>query len=214
MSALGTENQTGGVVPAGAAETHQEAGRGSGFSIPRPDDQALGSATIAIARNREFAAAGGHRGAVVFPKLRLFVITCLDPRTDPAHFLGLDLSDAMVVRNAGGRVTQSVIDDVALIAQIAESAISEGPLFEVAVIHHNQCGTATLAADGFRSRYAERIAVEESTLHTRAVLDPELTVAADVALLRDAPAIPPRVKVSGHVYDVLTGLVQTIVPAV
>src|SRR5205807_3705946 len=53
--------------------------------------------------NRVFAAAGGHEGAVVFPNLRVLVITCLDPRVDPAHFLGLGLSDAMVVRNAGGR---------------------------------------------------------------------------------------------------------------
>jgi hypothetical protein len=34
----------------------------------------------ALERNRAFAAAGGHQGAVVFPNLRLFVITCLDPR--------------------------------------------------------------------------------------------------------------------------------------
>ena len=37
----------------------------------------------ALERNRAFAAAGGHEGAVVFPNLRLFVITCLDPRVDP-----------------------------------------------------------------------------------------------------------------------------------
>jgi carbonic anhydrase len=214
MSALGTDDHMARAVPAAGVETQDEDGRGADFAIRRPDDRAIGSTAMAIARNREFAAAGGHAGAVVFPRLGLFVITCLDPRTDPAHFLGLDLSDAMVVRNAGGRVTRSVIDDVALIAQIAERAIPNGPLFEVAVIHHNQCGTATLAADGFRSRYAERIAVEESTLHARAVLEPELTVAADVALLRDAPAVPARVRVSGHVYDVLTGLVQTVVPSV
>ena len=62
----------------------------------------------ALERNRAFAAAGGHEGAVVFPNLRLFVITCLDPRVDPAHVLGLGLSDAIVVRNVGGRVTPEV----------------------------------------------------------------------------------------------------------
>lgn len=189
-------------------------GSASGFTIDRPEEQGLGGSAAALARNREFAAAGGHEGAVVFPKLRLFVITCLDPRTDPAHFLGLELSAAMVVRNAGGRVTPDVIADVALIAQIAEGVIAEGPLFEVAVIHHNQCGTATLAADGFRRRYASRMAVaDEPALRERAVLDPALTVAADVAVLRASPAIPSRVRVSGHVYDVLTGLVQTLIPA-
>jgi carbonic anhydrase len=167
----------------------------------------------ALERNRAFAAAGGHEGAVVFPNLRLFVITCLDPRVDPAHFLGLGLGDAMVVRNVGGRVTREVINDVAYIGQLAETMLPDGPLFEVAVIHHTQCGSAALADDAFRRRYAERIGVEESTLREHAVLDPAVTVARDVGRLRSAPAISPRVTVSGHVYDVVTGLVQTIMPA-
>ena len=43
-----------------------------------------------------------------------------------------------------------------------------------------------------------------------AVLDPVATVTRDVERLRSAPAIPPRVTVSGHVYDVVTGMAQTI----
>jgi carbonic anhydrase len=167
----------------------------------------------AVARNTAFATAGGHEGAVVFPELRLFVITCLDPRVDPAHFLGLGLSDAMVVRNAGGRVTPEVINDVAFIAQLAEGALPDGPLFEVAVIHHTQCGTGALADDGFRRRYAERIRADESSLREHAVMDPIVTVAQDVERLRDAPAVSARVTVSGHVYDVSTGRVETVVPS-
>ncbi len=167
----------------------------------------------ALERNRTFAAAGDHDGAVVFPNLRLFVITCLDPRVDPAHFLGLGLGDAMVVRNLGGRVTREVINDVALIGQIAESMVLDGPLFEVAVIHHTECGSGLLAGDKFRRRYAERIGVEESTLREHAVLDPAVTVTRDVERLRSAPAISPRVTASGHVYDVVTGLVETVLPA-
>jgi len=167
----------------------------------------------ALERNRAFAAAGGHEGAVVFPTLRLFVITCLDPRVDPAHFLGLRLSDAIVVRNVGGRVTEQVIDDVAFIGQIAENALPDGPLFEVAVIHHTQCGAGALADDAFRRRYAERIGADESALRQRAVVDPGATATRDVERLRSAPAISPRVAVSGHVYDVLTGLVETVIPA-
>jgi carbonic anhydrase len=167
----------------------------------------------ALRRNRSFAAAGGHEGAVVFPNLRLFVITCLDPRVDPAHFLGLGLSDAIVARNVGGRVTREVINDVAFIAQIAENVLPDGPLFEVAVIHHTQCGAGALADDTFRRRFAERISVEESTLREHAVLDPAATVARDVGRLRSAPSISPRVTVSGHVYDVVTGLVETVLPA-
>src|ERR1700731_4193805 len=129
-----------------------------------------------LERNRAFAAAGGHEGAVVFPRLRLFVVTCLDPRVDPAHFLGLGLGDAMVLRNVGGRVTPEVINDVAFIGQLAEAALPDGPLFEVAVIHHTQCGTGALADETFRHRYAERIGADQSTLYQRAVLNPAATV--------------------------------------
>jgi len=167
----------------------------------------------ALERNRAFAAGGGHEGAVVFPNLRLFVITCLDPRVDPAYVLGLGLSDAIVVRNVGGRVTQEVINDVAFIGQLAEMMLPEGPLFEVAVIHHTQCGAGALADDSFRRRYAERIGAAESILREHAVLDPVETVTRDVERLRSAGALSPRVAVSGHVYDVVDGLVQTVIPA-
>jgi carbonic anhydrase len=167
----------------------------------------------ALERNRGFAAAGGHEGAVVLPNLRLFVITCLDPRVDPAHFLGLELSDAIVVRNVGGRVTPEVINDVAFIGQIAENVLPDGTLFEVAVIHHTQCGVAALADDTFRQRYAERTGLEESALREHAVVDPAATVTVDVERLRSAPAISSRFRASGHVYDVVTGLVETVIPA-
>jgi len=167
----------------------------------------------ALERNRGFAAAGGHEGAVVLPALNLFVITCLDPRVDPAHFLGLDLSDAIVVRNVGGRVTPEVINDVAFIGQIADAVLPDGPLFEVAVIHHTQCGAGALADDTFRRDYAARIGADEASLREHAVLDPVETVEADVARLRSATSIPARVTVSGHVYDVVTGLARTVVGA-
>jgi carbonic anhydrase len=188
-------------------------GRATGFELSASDRSSGPAIDAALERNRAFAAAGRHEGAVVFPSLGLFVITCCDPRTDPAHFLGLGLSDALVVRNVGGRVTPEVINDVAYLGQIAESVLPDGPLFEVAVIHHTQCGTGALADDAFRRRYAERIGADESELRERAVLDPASTVTTDVERLRSAPAISPGITVSGYVYDVVSGLVQTIVPS-
>ena len=188
-------------------------GEATGFELTRPDHPSEPNIDSALARNHAFAAAGGHEGAVVFPNLGLFVITCCDPRTDPAHFLGLALSDAVVVRNVGGRVTPEVINDVAYIGKLAETVLPDGQMFEVAIIHHTQCGTGALADDTFRRDYAQRIGAEESTLLEHAVLDPAATVTHDVALLRSAPAIPPRVTVSGHVYDVVSGRVETVDPA-
>jgi carbonic anhydrase len=106
-----------------------------------------------------------------------------------------------------------VINDVAFISQVAENVLPDGPLFEVAVIHHTQCGAGALADDSFRRRYAQRVGADESTLREHAIVDPAATVADDVERLRTAPAISPRVSVSGYVYDVATGLVQAVIPA-
>ena len=42
------------------------------------------------------------------PAAQVIVVTCLDHRVDPAITLGLELGDAPVLRNAGGRVTTLV----------------------------------------------------------------------------------------------------------
>lgn len=194
-----------------AAATAPVLRQATGFELAGPGRPDAANIDIALERNRVFAAAGGHQGAVVFPNLRLFVLTCLDPRVDPAHFLGLALSDAMVVRNVGGRVTPEVINDVAFIGQLTENILPDGPLFEVAVVHHTQCGTGAFADDAFRRRYADRIGADESTLRDHAVLDPVVSVTRDVERLRSADAIPGRITVSGHVYDVVTGLVETVI---
>ncbi len=196
-----------------ATRAGSEAAQASEFALTAPAHPGAANIGAALERNRAFAAAGAHEGATAFPNLRLFVITCLDARVDPAHFLGLGLGDAIVVRNVGGVATPEAINDVAFISQIAENALPDGPSFEVAVVHHTQCGAGLLADDAFRAQYAERIGVDESELLERAVLDPAATVTRDVERLRSAPMISPRVAVSGHVYDVVTGLVETVIPA-
>lgn len=40
---------------------------------------------------------------------RLVVLTCMDSRLLPEHFLGLAQGEAEVIRNGGGRVTEDVI---------------------------------------------------------------------------------------------------------
>lgn len=166
----------------------------------------------ALARNRAFAAAGGHENVTMFP-IALVVVTCMDPRVDPAHFLGLDLGDAVVVRNGGGRITLETVETIAFLEQLVEVFVPHGDLFEVAVIHHTQCGAGFLADDDFRERYARRIGVDESTLRDLAVVDPADSVGVDVERLVSSGAISSRVRVSGHVYDIATGRVETVTAA-
>ena len=74
--------------------------------------------------------------AGIVAKFPVYVITCLDPRTDPSAFLELDLCDAMVVRNAGGRVSADVLKDLAYTGYLASALQAGGPQFEAAVVHH------------------------------------------------------------------------------
>jgi carbonic anhydrase len=141
------------------------------------------------------------------PAVPVVILTCVDHRVDPAAILGLRLGDAPVIRNAGGRVTPAVIDDIAYLAFLAEQMT--GGLFEVAIVHHTQCGTGPLADPAFRQRAAEATGVSPAALEGSAVADPYATVAADVARLL---AAVPKVSVSGYVYDIATGRVSPAVP--
>ena len=80
-------------------------------------------------------------------------------------------------------------------------------------MHHTQCGTHFLADDKFRRGFADLIGGDDAALARQAVTDPEQTVRTDVELLRSATVLPDTITVSGHVYDVTTGLVTTVVPA-
>lgn len=166
-----------------------------------------------LERNREFARTRAHEGLSPMPLHQLFVVSCIDPRVDPAHILGASLGDALVLRNAGGRVTDEVIDEVAFVAALAENMFGDdAPPFEVAVIHHTSCGTGFLADDDFRRSFAARIDANETELVAAAVSDPIQSVKRDVEKLLASPLLPTRVAVSGHVYDVDNGLVETVVP--
>ena len=151
------------------------------------------------------------------PAAQTVIVTCLDHRVDPAIVLGLRLGDAPVIRNAGGRITQAVIDDVSYLAFLAEQLfgdqIAADSLFEVAIVHHTQCGTSLLADPGFRHQAAEATGRSEADLEASMVADPHTTVKADVERLLSAPSLSPKVSVSGHVYDIETGRVTITVDA-
>jgi carbonic anhydrase len=169
-----------------------------------------------LERNRSFAATDVRSNAPRLPYLphrSLYIVTCIDPRTDPSAFLGIEYGDAVVARTVGGRVTPAVVLGVAYMSYLVETQAPEGPYFEVAIIHHTDCGTRLLEDADLRRRFAERSGDDEQTLAALAVADPQDTVRTDVERLLGARGISPRITVSGHVYDVETGLVTTVVDA-
>jgi carbonic anhydrase len=172
--------------------------------------------TPLLERNEQFARSYTPM-ALGLPAAQVLIVTCLDHRVDPAIVLGLQLGEAPVIRNAGGRVTPAVIDDIVYLSFLAEQLfggqLEADRLFEVAVIHHTQCGTGFLADPGFRRQAAGATGLPEAALEASAVADPHATVRADVGRLLAAPRLSPKVSVSGHVYDVATGRVTTTLGA-
>src|SRR5215469_10390532 len=103
--------------------------------------------TPLLERNEQFAR-DYTAPALGLPTAQVLIVSCLDHRVDPAIVLGLRLGDAPVIRNAGGRVTPAVVDDLAYLAflagELAGGQDVRDTLFEVAVVHHTQCGTGFL----------------------------------------------------------------------
>ena len=210
-------------------KTADPVGRDQAPDAPEGQDQARVTArepaitrmAPLLERNEQFAR-GYQPLALAPPAAQVLIVTCLDHRVDPAITLGLRLADAPVIRNAGGRVTPAVIDDIAYLAFLAGELFggelfggqsARDTLFEVAIVHHTQCGTGLLADAGFRRQAAEATGLAEAELAAAAVADPHTTVKDDVERLLASPLLSPKVSVSGHVYDVATGRVTTVIDA-
>jgi carbonic anhydrase len=169
-----------------------------------------------IERNDRFAAtdAKDHVPEIPFiPSKQLYLITCIDPRVEPAAIVGSELGEAIVARNVGGRATQPLIKDLLWILHLHENLTPDADWFEIAVIHHTDCGSALFARDELRASYAARGGWDEETALDMAVVDPAKTVAEDVQKLRSAPELQPtigNVKIGGYVYDLKTGKITTV----
>lgn len=147
----------------------------------------------------------------IIPSLKVFIIGCVDPRVDPAHVLGLELGEAAMIRNIGGRITSAVLDELALLRKLTQAAggdFDQG--WNFVVLQHTDCGILRL--QGERQRLAGFFGVDERSLDAKSVADPYAAVHVDVAALRGAADLPSGMRCVGLVYDVGTGLVETVVP--
>jgi carbonic anhydrase len=75
-----------------------------------------------VRRNGEFAEAHDVAGLTMLPTGRTIIVGCVDPRVDPAAVLGLQLGEAAVIRNIGGRITPAAQRTLALLGAIAAAA--------------------------------------------------------------------------------------------
>jgi carbonic anhydrase len=173
-----------------------------------------------INRNKDFATHQFVTSSSLKPTLegtllsaKAFVIACADPRDDPAYVLGFAPGEAVVLRNIGGRITPGTLQQMALLGRVGQVAGENpggGDEFHLIVLQHTDCGIKRLA--GNPDMLADYFGIDQQALPAKAVTDPRAAVAVDVATLKANRALPGDWLVSGLVYDVATGLVETVVP--
>ena len=164
-----------------------------------------------LQRNEEFARHRFSVGLSLMPTLRTMIVGCVDPRVDPAHVLGLQLGEAIVIRNIGGRITPATLQTMALLGMIPQLE-GAGPVsgLNLVVLQHTDCGITRLAK--VPDQLAAYIGVVPEELEAKAVGDPYAAVAVDVAALKANPSLPAGIIVSGAVYDVATGRIAMVTP--
>ncbi len=163
-------------------------------------------------RNADFAATFDQGELPIKPNLSTLILTCVDARLGPEHIVGLELGDALVLRNVGARVTNTVGLEVAMLWQLMAMASGATPTMELVIIQHTLCGMARFAVP----EVAEQITAHFGTpdvVATYGISDLEVTLAGDVARLRDISIVPRQLAVSGHIYDVTTGRLREVVPS-
>ncbi len=159
-----------------------------------------------IDRNLEFASSFNQGDLALPPRLSILILTCLDARVDPAHLFRLELGDAVVMRNIGGRVTDEIIEQVAILRALA--GVAGGTGFEMAVVHHTDCGASRFANPQVRQKMGQVAGTGEAAIERLAITDPRISVAQDLDRLRAAPTLPDELVVGGYVYDVSDGHVR------
>lgn len=165
-----------------------------------------------IERNAAFAANFDHADLEIKPHLSTLIVGCVDSRVDPAHLLGLDPGDAVVMRNVGGRVTDEVIQHIKILHALGTMMMDIN--MDVALIHHTGCGASLFTMPQVSEALTDAIEADSSVIQSLAIADPVDSLQIDIERLRSATILPDEMVVAGYLYDVDDGhLTQIAAPA-
>ncbi|MBW3619890.1 MAG: carbonic anhydrase [Actinobacteria bacterium] len=155
-----------------------------------------------LAANERYAATFdlGHLTAPA--RKRFALVTCIDSRIEPMAMLALEVGDAKVLRNAGGRVNDDVLRSLILATNLLD-------VDRVAVMHHTDCAGAS-SQEALAARVGERLGTAPPDRDFQAIGDPDADLRADVEAVRSCPLVRDEVTVAGWRYDVATGRISEV----
>ncbi|MGH3011567.1 MAG: beta-class carbonic anhydrase [Gaiellaceae bacterium] len=158
------------------------------------------------AANEVYADAYSNGDLPMPPGRRLAIVTCMDARLDPAKFLGLEVGDAHVIRNAGGLVTEDALRSLVISHWLLGTQ-------EVAVLAHTECGMLTFSNDDLRAKLRDEAGADASDVDFKPFPDLEESVRGSVRTVRESPLLPDSLEVSGWIYDVKSGRISEVAAA-
>ncbi len=138
------------------------------------------------------------------PARKVAILTCMDARLHPEACLGLQLGDAHVIRNAGGRASDDAIRSLVISQRLLGTS-------EIVVIHHTDCGMLTFTNADLAQKIQQDLGIDVGARDFLPFPDLEQSVHDDVTVLRASPLIPTDIPIAGAIYDVHTGTVQEVV---
>ena len=137
-------------------------------------------------------------------RLRLAVIACMDCRLHVSKLLGLELTDAHIIRNAGGIVTEDVLRSMIVSCNIAGTQ-------EVMVINNTKCGMRTFKGEELAAKLQKETGKAiDAPARFYAFSDLEENVRQQMRKVRSHPWIPDSIIVRGFIYDVDTGRLSEV----
>jgi carbonic anhydrase len=164
---------------------------------------------VGDARSTRYAAAE-HTPRPMRPAHTTLVLGCLDARTDPANFLGIGDGDALVLRNAGGRATPELTQQIGLLAAMSSMVAGPGATLELVLVHHRDCGMQRGSAPPARARVSAATGLPDQVLRALAIAAPEDSLTVDLAALDASPFVPAGLRVTALCYDPAIGVAETV----
>jgi carbonic anhydrase len=160
-----------------------------------------------LASSERFAAETAIPQRPAAPARHVAILACMDARIDVFRVLGLQLGDAHVIRNAGGRASDDVIRSLIVSTVLLQTR-------EIVVMHHSNCGMETSTNEEIHSRIvgvmgaaATEIDIDIDFL---SFTDLDQSVRDDVERIERSLYLGTDTVVNGCVYDVESGQLRPV----
>lgn len=151
--------------------------------------------------NASYAAGFSQSGFDGIARAGVAIVTCMDSRIEPLAMLGLQLGDAKIFRNPGGRVTPQAMEALVLGAHLLG-------VQRILIVEHTRCAVASNSEAMLHQRINELSGKDSSWQPFHVIEDQAQALAEDVQKVTSHPLIPDSVRVGGFLYDVDTGILS------